>query len=105
MPREQEKKTEVVQGTPWGAHIWSLKSQVKKVFEEGVVNCVICCWKIKKGENRELTTGVCIVEVTVDLNYKDYDDIVEVEASVGSYGNVRRVPDIEYKQCLWGVLL
>lgn len=40
------------------------------------------------------------MEVTVDLNYKDYDDIVEVEASVGSYGNVRRVPDIEYKQCL-----
>ena len=45
--------------------------------------------KVKKGENRKLTTGFSIMEVTGDLNRKGFHDMVEVEASIDSYGNER----------------
>lgn len=45
-----------------------------------------------------------LMEVSGDLHSKGFDDMVEVEAIVGSYGNVR-IGDIEYKQCIWGILL
>lgn len=43
-----------------------------------------------------------VLWVTGDLNSKGFEDMVEMEANVGSYRNVRYS---EHKQCIWGVLL